>query len=149
MGFRAFYPLFLWLMSIRRIFDCFNGSSSVDSEHCKVTRAVHDGTPRIDNHSNSAHCAGFGWLDARVEGGEEGEVQGSNPPQTQSQSKGLFSLQSSSNLAQNPIPPTRGVHAALCTCAMGHVHITNITAKTAYISVAHGRETWAYWKGRK
>lgn len=59
-------------MSILGIFDCFNASSSVDSEHCKVTRAVHAGTPRIDNHSNAAHCAGFGWLDAVVEGGRGG-----------------------------------------------------------------------------
>lgn len=70
--------------------------------------------PRIDNHSNSAHCAGFGWLDAR----EKGVVQGSNPPQTQSQSKGLFSLQSSSNLAQNPVPPTSNQG---CTRILMHV----------------------------
>jgi hypothetical protein len=66
---------------------------------------------RIDNHSNYALTV-QGLAGRMQEWRAERGAQGSNPPQTQSQSKGLFSLQSSSNLAQNPTPLTRGAHPA-------------------------------------
>jgi len=85
-------------------------------------RAVHDGTPESITTPSLLTVQGLmqGW---RV----EGEVQGSNPPQTQSQSKGLFSLQSSSSLAQNPIRPTRGEQNRIC-------HSVRITTSKAVSS---------------
>jgi hypothetical protein len=100
-----------------RMSDQFNGSSSVDSEHCTAcSSALHDGTPKSITTPTALTVQGLAgrmqeWRAVRG-------VQGSNPPQTQSQSKGLFSLQSSSNLAQNPIPPTRGAQSALWSHTM-------------------------------
>jgi hypothetical protein len=118
MGFSALSLLFLWMVS----FDWLSGSSSEGSKHCTVCRALCTMEP--PESITTPTLLTVRGLATRMQEWGAGGVQSSNPPQTQSQSKGL-SLQSSSNLAQNPIPPTRGVHTPLIHLSACYGRIAN------------------------
>lgn len=142
MGFAACYPLFLWTTQILRYV------TSLMVLHLWIPSTVP--LPARSARGNQppnryplqlcslcrvwlAECKSGDWR-------EGGGVQGSNPPQTQSQSqsKGLFSLQSSSNLAQNPTPPT-GVHRQPANCL--HITMSIMEQLRPLTAISYGSET--------